>query len=209
MTRSSGKHILELPDWEQRYREGTPPWDTGRPSAELMRIVQGHLLPPGPTLELGCGTGANAVWLSRQRSEVTAIDWSPLAIERARLRCEEQGGLVRFVYANVFDFAKTAGRFQFVFDVGFYHFIRQAERERFLDMLWWVTEPGSFYFTLAGNAEEQEEDGPPRVSEAEIRTELGRLFEFVELRPCRLESSRRAPGYLGWSCLMRRPILGQ
>ena len=53
-------------------------------------------------LEIGCGTGANAIYLARQRFEVTAVDASPLAIERARLRCEQQNGLVRFVLAGRF-----------------------------------------------------------------------------------------------------------
>lgn len=196
------------PDWEAMYRRGTPPWDTGRPCSELVRIVTERTLRPCSVLEIGCGTGANAIYLSRQRFEVTAVDASPLALERARLRCEQQSGLVRFVLADVFDFARHAGRFDLIFDAGFYHFIRQTQLEKFLDLLWWVTQPGSHYLTFAGAAGETAEGGPPQVSEEEIRSELGRLFEIVHLRPCRLESPQRAEGYAGWSCLMRRPRLG-
>ncbi len=174
-----------------------------------MRIVGEGLVRPCRTLELGCGTGANAVYLVRSGFEMTAIDSSPTAIERARTRAEQKGALLRFVLDDVFRFSQTSGPFEFVFDSGFYHFMRQIDLDRFLDLLWRVTHPGSLYLTLAGNIEEVAEGGPPAVSEEEARCELGRLFEVVQLRPFRFESPRRPEGYLGWSCLMRRPILGE
>lgn len=191
------------------YRLGTPPWDTGEPSRELIRVVEEGLIRPCTALELGCGTGANAAYLARRRFEVTAIDCSALAIERARLRSEQQGALVRFVLGDAFELARSTSRFELVFDVGFYHFMRQASLQRFLDLLWWVTQPGSYYLTLAGATGETAEGGPPQVAEAEIRGELGRLFECVHVRPIRFESRLRPEGYLGWSCLMRRPIVGR
>jgi len=207
MSRLPERRSMGLLDWDAMYRAGTPPWDTGCPSRELMSLVEAGRIRPCTTLELGCGTGANAVYLARRRFEVTAIDGSPLALERARLRAEQSSALIRFVLADVFDFARHAGRFEFVYDVGFYHFARQNDLPRFLDLLWWTTQPGSYYLTLAGNTSESNEGGPPQVSEEEIRDELGRLFEVVELRPFRFESSARADGYLGWFCLMRRPTL--
>jgi methyl halide transferase len=204
---SRDKRALELLDWDAMYRAGTPPWDTGRPSPELVALLDSRLLSPCTALELGCGSGANAVHLARRRFEVTAVDGSPLALERARLRAEQSGALVRFVLADVFDFGRSAGRFDFVYDVGFYHFVRQSELGRFLDLLWWVTKPGSYYLTLAGAAGEQAEGGPPQVAEEEIREELGRLFEIVQLRPCRLESPNRPEGYAAWFCLMQRPLV--
>ena len=74
-------------------------------------------------------------------------------------------------------------------------------------VLWWTTQPGSYYLTLAGATGEHAEGGPPQVNEEEIRDELGRLFEIIRLRPLRFESPRRSEGYLGWSCLMRRPTI--
>jgi len=199
---------MAMLDWDAMYRAGTPPWDAGCPSREFMSVIESVPIRPCTTLELGCGSGANAVYLARRRFEVTAVDGSPLALERARLRAEQSNALLRFVLADVFDFGRHAGRFEFVYDVGFYHFVRQNELGRFLDLLWWVTQPGSYYLTLAGSTGETNEGGPPQVSEEEIRDELGRLFEVVQIRPFRFESPRRADGYLGWSCLMRRPTIG-
>ena len=196
---------LTSPDGEAIYQQGTPPWEAGLAAGELVRVLDEGLIRPGSVLELGCGTGADAILLFRRGFDVTAVDASPIAVERARARVEQEDALIRIVLDDVFEFARTVEPFDLVYDAGFYHFIRQVELDRFLDMLWRVTRPDSFYLTLAGNSEETAEGGPPQVSEQQIRNELGRLFEFVHLRPFRFESPHRKEGYSGWSCLMRRP----
>ena len=194
------------PDWDAMYRLGTPPWETGRPAAELVRVLSERVVPVGEVLELGCGTGADAIYLARQGFEVTAVDSSPTAVDRAHVRAEQEDVLARLVLADVFEFTRTSGQFDLVYDAGFYHFIRDYALSEFLDMMWRVTRPGSFYLALAGSTEEMAEGGPPQVSEAQIRGELGRLLDFVHLRSFRFESPAREEGYEGWSCLMRRPI---
>jgi methyl halide transferase len=196
-------------DWDLVYREGTPPWETGVSAAALRQVLDEGLIPRGTALEIGCGTGANAIELVRRGFEVTAVDSSPTAIERARVRAEREDSLPRLLLADIFEFAQTSGSFDFVLDAGCYHFMRHTDLDRYLDVLWRVTRPGSHYFTLAGAAGETAEGGPPQVSKRQIYRELGRLFEMVQLRECRLESPRLKEGYLGWSCLMRRPVLGK
>ena len=193
--------------WELAYRQGTPPWDAGLPADELVRVLGEGLLRPGRALELGCGSGSDAIYLTRRGFEVTAVDIAPTAIERARARAELEDCLPRFVLGDVFQFALTAGQFDLLYDVGFYHSVRQTDLDRLLDLLWRATRPGSYYLTLAGATGETAEGGPPQVSEDEIYGELGRVFEVVHVRPCRLASPRRAEGYLAWSCLARRPII--
>ena len=198
----------EIPDWDAIYRRGTPPWDSGRPSAELVRMVRDGVIQPCSVLELGCGTGADAIFLAQQKFDVTAVEASAIALERARNRAEQEDALLRFVLADVFEFAREAEQFDLVFDGGFYHFIRRTQLDRFLDLLWRVTQPGSLYLTLAGDVRKAAGDGPPQVSEDQVHAELGRLFECVELRACRIESSEENVDYPGWSCLMRRPTMG-
>jgi SAM-dependent methyltransferase len=195
-------------NWEDAYREGTPPWDHDQPHAALVRVIEEKRFPKGASiLELGCGTGADAVYLARRRFEVTAVDCSPIALERARLRAEQHDALLRFVLDDMFEFARSAGQFDVIYDAGVYHFIRLVDLEKYLDMLWRVTRPGSYFFGLIGAAGETAEGGPPQVTESEIHNELGRLFEPVQLLTSRIESSLRPDGYMAWSCLMRRPPL--
>ena len=198
-------NYLTAADWDAIYREGTPAWDAGTPHAELSRVLDHYRLRPQTVLEVGCGTGADAILLARRRFEVTAVDCSPIAIERARLRAEQHDALLRFVLDDVFDFAPSAGQFDLVYDAGLYHSIRETRLERYLDMLWRVTRPGSHYLCLAGAPDQRVEEGPPQVTEDEIHGELGRLFEFIHLRPTRLEGANPSERRPGWSCLMRRP----
>lgn len=206
MKPSSRASAYRLPDWDATYREGTPPWETGRPASELVRLVDEGLLRPVPMLEIGCGSGADAVFLASHGFDVTAVDSSPTAVERARTRSQRAGVPIRLVLDNVFDFVQsTEESYEFVYEAGFYHFIRLVDLQRYLDLLWRVTRPGTLYLTLAGNADEEAEGGPPRVCADDIHSELGRLFEVVRLGSFRFESPQRREGYLGWSCLMRRP----
>jgi SAM-dependent methyltransferase len=209
MSEPTRPKYLTNADWEEAYRQGTPPWDSGIPHAELARVLDEYRLRPQTVLEIGCGTGADAVQLARRRFEVTAVDCSPIALERARLRAEQEGVLVHFVLSDIFEFARSAGHFDLVVDVGVYHAIRQRSLQRYLDVLWRVTQPGSYYFCLAGAPHEPADEGPPQVTEDEIHTELGRLFELIHLRPTQLENRQLQKSYPAWSCLMRRPLVGR
>src|SRR5438270_11643617 len=93
--------VSERARWEERYRSGDTPWDTGRPSSELQRVIAEERIPPSRAIELGCGSGTNAVWLAKQGFEVTAVDLSPLAISRARERAVGEGVPVCFLCADV------------------------------------------------------------------------------------------------------------
>jgi SAM-dependent methyltransferase len=66
-------------DWDERY--GDEPLWSGRPNEALVREVSG--LTAGTALDVGCGEGGDAVWLSGRGWRVTGIDVSGRALERA------------------------------------------------------------------------------------------------------------------------------
>ncbi|MEW2415161.1 class I SAM-dependent methyltransferase [Streptomyces sp. NPDC046866] len=74
--------------WDSRYSESDRIW-SGRPNAALVREVEG--LAPGRALDLGCGEGADAVWLARRGWRVTGTDISGVALERAAAHAAEAG----------------------------------------------------------------------------------------------------------------------
>jgi SAM-dependent methyltransferase len=74
--------------WEARYRDGDRLW-SGRPNPLLVREASG--LAPGKALDLGCGEGADAVWLASRGWRVTGVDISHTALERAALHAVEAG----------------------------------------------------------------------------------------------------------------------
>ncbi|WSQ07147.1 methyltransferase domain-containing protein [Streptomyces sp. NBC_01231] len=74
--------------WEARYQGNDRVW-SGRPNPLLVREVAG--LAPGTALDLGCGEGADAVWLASSGWRVTGADISPTALERAAGHAAEAG----------------------------------------------------------------------------------------------------------------------
>jgi SAM-dependent methyltransferase len=65
--------------WDSFYRERTQVW-SGNPNKFLVREAGG--LTPGSALDLGCGEGADAIWLAQQGWSVTAVDISAVALGR-------------------------------------------------------------------------------------------------------------------------------
>jgi methyl halide transferase len=192
--------------WEQRYREKNTPWDTGQPSAELRRVIAEEKIAPCAALELGCGTGTNAVWLAQQGFTVTAVDISPLAIEQAWRRAADAGVAVRWLTADLLEGPDLGGPYHFVFDRGCYHVVRRLDVQGYLRALRSATQPGTLSLVLAGNAREPHSPGPPVVTEDEIKSELGQLYDLLRLREFRFDQEEEGGvRYLGWSCLLRRP----
>ncbi|MEU6104213.1 class I SAM-dependent methyltransferase [Streptomyces flaveolus] len=74
--------------WEARYRDTDRVW-SGRPNELLVREA-GDLV-PGTALDLGCGEGADAVWLADRGWRVTGVDISATALERAAVHAADAG----------------------------------------------------------------------------------------------------------------------
>ncbi len=75
--------------WDQRYADhGEQMW-SGRPNGSLQVELADH--PAATVLDVGCGEGADALWLASRGWQVTAVDISTVAIERARRAAEEAG----------------------------------------------------------------------------------------------------------------------
>jgi 2-polyprenyl-3-methyl-5-hydroxy-6-metoxy-1,4-benzoquinol methylase len=194
--------------WEERYKVGDIPWDTGEPSKELERTIREHGIHPSRAIELGCGTGTNAIWLAQQGFDVTAVDFSSLALEKARQKATESDVRVQFLQADVLNSLAIQEQFPFFFDRGCYHVVRRVSVGKFLETLELICEPGALGLILTGNAKEPHEPGPPVVSEADLRSELGRIFEIVRLREFRFDQAEKVGvRFLGWSCLVRRLAL--
>lgn len=194
-------------DWDDRYRTGDTPWDSGAPSAELRRVLAEYRIPAGPALEMGCGTGANCVYLAKQGFDVTGVDLSPRAIQTAQAMAAREGARCRFVCGDVFSLPDLGPPFPFIFDRGCYHVVRNIDERRVVDVYHWLLSEGGFLLILAGNANEESspEGGPPRVSEAELRAAFDGRFRTEHLRTFRFDASPdRDMRPLAWSLLLRK-----
>lgn len=83
-----GAHDRGQDFWDQRYREAPTIW-SGQPNPQL--VAQASDLAPGAALDIGAGEGADAVWLAQRGWTVTAVDLSPVALDRAAAHAEAVG----------------------------------------------------------------------------------------------------------------------
>ena len=197
--------MTEHIEWNDRYRDDNLPWDTGRPSSELQRVLGRNPIQPCRALELGCGTGTNSVWLAQQGFEVTGIDLAPLAVERAEERAHAAGVTAHFVVGDVLHLPDLDGPFAFFFDRGCYHAVRRDAPDQYAPAVARQLASGGRGLILAGNAREPHDPGPPVVTEEQIRNELGSAFQILDLQEFRFDEAPGVPErFLGWSCLVEK-----
>jgi SAM-dependent methyltransferase len=85
-------------EWDQRYADSGQLW-SGQPNGALVAEVAG--LVPGRALDVGCGEGADAVWLASRGWDVTALEVSGVALERAAGHANDAGVAVRWLHAEL------------------------------------------------------------------------------------------------------------
>lgn len=197
--------MKEHSDWNDSYKSGNLPWDTGHPSTELLRVISEKLVQPCRALEIGCGTGTNCVWLAQQGFEVTGIDVAPLAIEQAQQRAQAAGVQATFLTGDVLHLPDLGRPFEFFFDRGCYHAVRRSAPKEYALAIARKLAAGARGLILAGNAREPNVPGPPVVTEEQIRQELGLAFRIVDLHEFHFDEAPGVPArFLGWSCLVEK-----
>ena len=194
------------PSWNESYASGELPWDTGQPEPLLVEFVTSGRIRPSRTLEIGAGTGTNALWLAERGFEVLGIDVAPLAIERAVAKLDGRDFDCRFAALDFLAADLPAGPFEFVFDRGCFHvFDEPEERARFAAQVAAALVPGGLWLSLVGSTEGgPREMGPPQRSAREVTLAIEPALEILELRAAEF----RDHGARAWFCLARRRLNG-
>jgi SAM-dependent methyltransferase len=115
--------------WEERYGEREQVW-SGRVNVQFADVVAE--LRPGRALDLGCGEGADAVWLAERGWDVVAVDISETALDRAGQAARARGvaDRIEFVQQDLSD-TFPDGKFDLV-SAQFLHSIVRLDRPRIL-----------------------------------------------------------------------------
>jgi SAM-dependent methyltransferase len=140
--------------WNLQYILGRPRWDTGVTPPEVVELVEGGAIPPGRAIDIGCGTGTNAVYLARHGFDVVGTDIAWLAIRKARRRAREAGLAVAFHRVEATKLGTPDGPplgepFDLALDIGCLHTLLSAERVAYAAMLRRLVRPGGHYLLYA------------------------------------------------------------
>jgi SAM-dependent methyltransferase len=194
--------VMPHPSWNESYASGQLPWDTGQPEPLLVEFVASSCVKPSPMLEIGAGTGTNAIWMAERGFDVLGVDVSPLAVERARAKMDGRALRCRFAALDFLAAPLPGGPFQFVFDRGCFHvFDKPDERQRFAARVAAALAPGGLWLSLIGSTEgSPREVGPPRRSAFEVTLAIEPALEVVELRSAEFHGSNAK----AWFCLSRQ-----
>ncbi len=191
--------------WDERYAAGDAPWDTGRVDRSLPRVLSRFDIAPCAALEVGCGTGTNAIWLAEQGFRVTSTDVSPLAIAEAETKTRKHNPGVTFRLGDILHDSVFGAPFGFVFDRGCFHTYKTAEeRAAFAETVAGLLIDGGLWFSLIGSTDgPPREVGPPRLSAAEVVATAEPFFEILSLESSVFDSDQPEPAR-AWACLMRK-----
>src|SRR5680860_996126 len=118
---------MDAAHWDERYAKAELEWGTD-PNHFLVQEIDG--MEPGRALDLAAGEGRNAVWLAAEGWNVTAVDFSRVAIGKARLLAERRGVEIEWVVADLRDFEAPRQGFDLV--IMFYLHLTAPESRKVL-----------------------------------------------------------------------------
>ena len=172
-------------DFEAAYQAGDPPWEIGGPQPEIAALAAAGEL-RGEILDVGCGTGENALHLAGLGLRVLGIDAAPTAIARAEEKARARGLAASFRVADALDLARLRRRFETAIDSGFFHTLDRAGRRAYAQSLTEVLSPGSTLHLLCCSDEEPPGPGPNRITDYDVREAFRSIFAVSRIRPARL-----------------------
>jgi SAM-dependent methyltransferase len=172
------KMNLELQEslarFTERYTNGQVPWDDALPPPEVQNLVA--TLPSGRALDLGCGYGRTAIYLSQQGWVVDAVDFVPQAITEAKRRAAEANALeqIQFHVGSVADLHFANGLYDLAVDIGCMHSLSEPLQAAYRDELLRLLRPGAAYLLFARlrNPDDDPADGPSGLEEAALKALL-------------------------------------
>jgi SAM-dependent methyltransferase len=131
--------------YELGYRYFQMPYDNG-PDEKLIELVDSGRIEPCRAIDLGCGTGRNALFLAQHGYEVTGVDFASSAITKAIQRAESAGLEAEFVVDDLTNIQAVTGSFDFLVDAGVMDVLHPKFRDLYVENVLSLTHPGSRFY---------------------------------------------------------------
>jgi cyclopropane fatty-acyl-phospholipid synthase-like methyltransferase len=161
--------------FEMSYLLGAAPWDSGVSPPELLAFLDVN--PPGRALDIGCGTGTNALTMAQRGWEVLGIDFSSRAIRAARKKARLAGLSPVFEQADVSRLGGITGPFDMALDIGCFHSLRLTQQSAYARALACLLRPGGA-FLLYGFLETEPNPASTLLSEPALALRFGDAFRL-------------------------------
>lgn len=182
--------------FELSYLLGRNPWDTGTSPPELLEFLETN--PPGRAIDLGCGSGTNVITLAQRGWQVTGIDFSRVAIYRARRKARRAGVQAALQVGDASDLSGVRGPFDLALDIGCYHGLSASQQQRYADSLSQILRPGGTF--LLYGFERRDPAAPETwLTAPALRQRFGSAFELVRFQ---LDTDQDRPSV--WARMVRR-----
>lgn len=178
-------------EWEKIYEENRTPWDAREQDPYVVTLVEKGIVRPCKTIDLGCGTGNEAIYLTKRGFQVTGIDISEFAIQEAKRRAAEAGVECEFIASDVLDISLEE-KYDFAVDRACFHFLDPEDHEKYLAVLRRISNPGAMFF-LVVSSEHETAKGPHQFSKEDIHRIFDRDFEIKSLELVTLETHGEKP----------------
>lgn len=178
---------MEREHFVSAYRE-TAPWDVAGPQPAIVGLEEAGEIGVS-VLDLGCGTGENALYLASRGREAWGLDFAPVAIERAIAKAAERGLAVHFQVGDALKLEELGRDFDTVIDSGLFHTFGDPERPVYVAGLAKVVRPGGRVHILCFSDLEPPGRGPRRVTQREIQEAFAGGWRVVQIRETRFQTT--------------------
>jgi len=168
------------------YRLGYTPWDQGdHVPAELAALVQGpSALTPGKAIDIGCGTGTQAVYLARRGWQVTGVDVVEHALDQARRRAESAGVAARWITGDVTKLPSLGlgEGYRLIHDRGCFHDLSEQARDAYVAGVTSLAAPAATLLLMTFVPGSRRMGVASGASEEEINRRFGSSWDVVSVQ---------------------------
>ena len=189
--------------FDERYRSGEAPWEIGRPQPEVVALADSGFF-TGRILDIGCGTGENALMLAARGLDVFGIDQVESAVQSARDKAQQRRLSAQFKVHDALKLSDLATTYDTVLDSAVFHGFSDEQRPIYAAGIATVLRPGGRMAMICFSDAETREGGPRRVSQAEIRATFANGWAIEDIRPIRYHATLFDDGARCWLTSIRR-----
>jgi 2-polyprenyl-3-methyl-5-hydroxy-6-metoxy-1,4-benzoquinol methylase len=181
---TSGSSI-DVTQFDEAYK-ARPPWDIDGPQPAFARLLAAGQI-TGRVLDIGCGTGENALHFASHGLDVTALDVSAIAIERAQQKARRRRLSVGFIHGDALALSELGETFDTITDSGLLHVLSDEQTVQLVRGMRAALRPRGRYWLLCFS-EHSTGNGPRKVTQQRIATLFQHGWKIHRIEPARFQT---------------------